>query len=110
MNDFDFNPVEYADGVYGFLKSISEDSPTFDLTIAALQKALQKAEEETAEERRAAAVSTIEEALRSFFEADGEVTCYVQDCHETFHSFYTLVESMEFHEMGFSYSDSEEVY
>lgn len=108
MNDFDFNPVEYADEVYGFLKSISKDSLAFDLTVSALKKALEKAEEETAEERRAAAVGTIEEALQSFFEADGEVTCYVQGCHETFHSFDTLVESMEFHEVGFN--DGEEVY
>lgn len=106
MNDF--NPIAYADEVYGLLKSISKDSLAFDLTVSALQKALQKAEEETAEERRAAAVNTIEEALQSFFEADGEVTCYVQDCHETFHDFNALVESMEFHEAGFN--DGEEVY
>lgn len=52
MNDFDFNPVEYADEVYGLLKSISKDSLAFDLTVSALQKALQKAEEEVVEERR----------------------------------------------------------
>lgn len=108
MNDFDFNPVEYADEVYELLKSISEDSLAFDLTVAALQKVLKKAEEETAEERRTAAVNTIEEALQSFFEADGEVTCYAQDCHETFHDFNALVENMEFHEVGFN--DGEEVY
>lgn len=108
MNDFDFNPVKYADEVYGLLKSISEDSLAFDLTVSALKKALEKAEEEAAEERRAAAVNTIEEALQSFFEADGEVTCYVQDCHETFHNFFALIEGMEFHEVGFN--DGEEVY
>lgn len=97
MNDFDFNPVEYADEVYGVLKSLSEDSLAFDLTIEALQKVLKKAEEEAAEERRAAAVSAAEEALQS-----GEVTWWYVSTPKIFQSFDFL-----FCELGFN--DGEEV-
>lgn len=102
------NPIIYGDKVYEQLKSVSDNRIEFNMLAGAVRSALFKAEEEVAEARRAAAVNTIEEALRSFFEADGEVTCYVQDCHETFHSFDSLIESMEFHEVGFN--DGEEVY
>lgn len=101
------NPIIYADKVYEQLKSVSDDRIEFNMLAGALRSVLFKAEEEVAEERRAAAIDTIKEALQSFFEANGEITCYVQDCHKTFHDFNSLIESMEFHEVGFN---DEEMY
>lgn len=97
-----FNPITCADEVCDFLKSISDDEMAFDLVISSIKAALQKVEEEVAEERRAASVNMAKEAMLS-----GEVTWWYVPAAppKVFHDFSVLAESME---LGFN--DGEEVY